>query len=75
MKSEAKATDIQIGGDHYKDFAISPIEFVVKNKLNYLEGNVIKYISRYKKKNGLEDLQKAKHYIDLIMEFEYFEAK
>lgn len=70
-----KASDIQIGGNHYKDFVISPIEFIVKNKLSYLQGNVIKYIARYKKKNGLEDLEKAKHYIDLIIEIEYKDEK
>lgn len=65
------ALDVQIGGSHYKDKAIQPIEYIMANKLNYCEGAVIKYITRYKDKNGREDLEKIKHYIDLILENEY----
>ena len=61
----------QEGGNHYKDYAIEPIDFVHANGLSYIQGNVIKYIVRYKDKNGLEDLKKAKHYIDLLIEREY----
>lgn len=57
----------QIGGTHYKDMAIQPIEFILANDLNFCEGNVIKYICRYAKKGGIEDLQKAKHYIDFLI--------
>ena len=63
--------DTQVGGGHYKDLAIQPIEYTVKNKLSFLQGNVIKYITRYKDKNGVEDLKKVKHYVDFILEFEY----
>lgn len=70
-----KASDIQIGGNHYKDFVISPAEFLQRNEVPFLESNVIKYILRHKKKNGLEDLEKAKHYIDLIIEIEYKDEK
>jgi hypothetical protein len=59
--------DIQLGGNHYKNFKIQPIEFIVKNNFNFIEGNVIKYISRYKNKGGNEDLLKIKHYIDLLL--------
>lgn len=69
MKKDA--LDTQVGGNHYKQFVIQPIEFTVKNKLGFCEGNIIKYISRHKFKNGIEDLKKAKHYIDLLMELEY----
>ena len=62
--------DKQVGGSHYKDFAIQPLEFITKNKLSYIQGNIIKYVTRYKDKNGVEDLQKAKHYIDLLIELE-----
>lgn len=62
---------VQEGGDHYKNMPIQPIEYTMKNGLGFCEGNVIKYVSRHKSKNGLEDLLKAKHYIDLIIEFEY----
>ena len=63
------ALDKQVGGNHYKDFAIQPIEFIVKNNLGFIEGNVIKYICRWRKKNGLEDLEKAKHYVELLIYF------
>ena len=62
--------DKQVGGSHYKDFTIQPLEFITKNKLSYIQGNIIKYVTRYKDKNGVEDLQKAKHYIDLLIELE-----
>jgi hypothetical protein len=58
----------QVGGSHYRDMVIQPIDFIIKNNLEYCEGNVIKYISRYKKKNGLEDLEKARHYIEILIE-------
>lgn len=61
----------QIGGDHYKNMAIQPTEFCQKNELNWCESNVIKYVCRHRNKNGLQDLEKAKHYIDLLIEFEY----
>ena len=60
----------QVGGDHYSKLAIQPVEYINKNNLSYLQGNVIKYVTRYKDKNGLQDLQKAKHYIDMLIELE-----
>ena len=63
--------DIQIGGDHYKKMKIQPIEFIYENQIPYIESNVIKYICRHRYKNGLQDLEKAKHYIDLLIEKEY----
>lgn len=68
-----KALDVQVGGGHYKDMVIQPIEFTHKNNLNFCQGNVIKYVTRYKAKNGLEDLKKARHYIDMLIELEYGE--
>lgn len=65
------ATDMQIGGDHYRRFAIQPIEFITKNRLGFCEGNVVKYICRHPFKNGKEDLLKARHYIDLLIESAY----
>ena len=62
--------DKQVGGDHYSKLAIQPVEYINANHLTYLQGNVIKYVTRYKDKNGVEDLQKAKHYIDLLIELE-----
>lgn len=60
----------QVGGDHYKTMKIQPMEYIVKNGIDYLEGNVIKYVSRYKAKNGLEDLKKAKHCLNILIELE-----
>lgn len=65
-----KASETQIGGNHYSDMAIQPTEFIHKNGLSFIQGNIIKYVCRYKSKGGVEDLQKAKHYIDLLIEFE-----
>jgi hypothetical protein len=63
----------QVGGNHYKEMVIQPIEFVHKNNLNFCQGNVIKYITRYKNKNGIEDLKKVKHYAELLAKLEYGE--
>ena len=60
----------QVGGSHYKDMKIQPIDFIVGNNLGYIEGNIIKYISRYKAKNGIQDLEKAKHYLEILIENE-----
>lgn len=59
--------DMQEGGNHYKKYEIQPIEFIIKNNIGYVEGNIIKYILRFKDKNGLEDLKKARHYIDILI--------
>ena len=61
----------QIGGSHYKDMVVQPSEFINKNKLLFAEGKAIKYICRHTTKNGKEDLEKAKHYIDMIIERDY----
>lgn len=61
----------QVGGNHYKDMKIQPIEFAMANNLNACQTNILKYICRYKDKNGKQDLEKAKHYIDLLINFEY----
>jgi hypothetical protein len=62
--------DSQVGGEHYKKMPIQPLEFIVKNGLDFFQGNVLKYIIRYKDKNGVEDLKKARHYIDMMIELE-----
>ena len=64
------AFDEQHGGEHYKRYAIQPTEYIVKNKLGFCEGNVVKYVTRYKDKGGIEDLKKARHYIDMLIELE-----
>ena len=67
----SKVYNKQIGGSHYKKFKIQPSKFVIENKLLYPEGCVIKYIIRHRMKNGKEDLLKAKHFIDMIIERDY----
>ena len=64
------AKDYQIGGEHYKDRGIQPIEYILANNLDFCEGNVIKYVSRWRHKNHLEDLLKAKHYLEFLIERE-----
>ena len=61
----------QEGGNHYKDMAIQPVEYITKNKMTFIEGSIIKYISRHRAKNGKQDLEKAKHFIDLLIDLEY----
>ena len=61
----------QVGGDHYSKMKIQPAEFINKNKMLFAEGNAIKYICRHINKGGEQDLQKAKHYIDMIIERDY----
>lgn len=63
----------QEGGSHYVDLKIQPVEYIEANKLGFLEGNVVKYITRHKAKNGAADLRKARHYIDLILQMHYGE--
>jgi hypothetical protein len=60
----------QEGGTHYKDLPIQPAEYIYANGLGYFEGNVIKYVSRWRKKNGIDDLRKARHYIEMLIELE-----
>ena len=64
------ALDTQVGGNHYKDLAIQPVEFIHKNGIGYMEGCAIKYLTRWRAKNGIEDMRKARHFIDLLIEME-----
>lgn len=66
-----EALNYQEGGTHYKKYAIQPIEYIHANKLDFFQGSVVKYITRFRDKNGLEDLKKAKHFIDLLINLEY----
>ena len=71
MKEE-KPLDQQVGGQHYKGCKIQPVEYIHANGLDYLEGNVIKYITRHRTKGeGRKDIEKAIHYAQLILEMEY----
>jgi len=60
----------QVGGDHYKERAIQPITFILANEIGFCEGNVIKYVTRWRDKGGVADLRKARHYIDFLIEHE-----
>jgi len=71
MTAAKKAFTEQIGGNHYKDFVIQPAEFCQLNHLRYCESNVIKYVCRHRKKDGVEDINKAIHYLELLKEIEY----
>ena len=66
----SKAEDIQVGGQHYKGLAIQPARYCHKNKLGKLEGDVIAYVTRWRNKGGIEDLKKAIHSIELIIQYE-----
>jgi len=62
---------MQEGGDHYKDMTIQPVEFILANKIQFLDGCVIKRVCRHRAKNGAEDIRKAIHELNLILELEY----
>ena len=65
-----KALEKQIGGNHYKGLAIQPAYYAYKNKIPFMEASAIKYLTRWKDKGGIQDLEKAKHFIDMLIEFE-----
>ena len=64
------ALETQVGGNHYNSMKIQPIEYTMANEMNPLQHTVIKYVSRYKNKNGIEDLKKAIHSLELLIQFE-----
>lgn len=61
----------QIGGEHYSSFKVQPIEFITANNLDFIEGNIIKYIVRHSKKDGAQDVRKAIHYCRLLLKLKY----
>ena len=65
------ASSTQVGGDHYCKMAIQPAEYSQHNNLNFIEGCVVKYVSRHRNKNGAEDIKKAIHFLNLLLEIEY----
>lgn len=68
--SNMKKEGNKISPSHYKQGSIEPIDFIIANNMNFLEGNIIKYVSRYKFKNGVEDLKKAKFYLEKLIKVE-----
>lgn len=69
MKTSALKT--QVGGGHYKSLAIQPIEYCQRNKLLACESSVIRYVTRHREKNGRQDIEKAIHCLQLLLEIEY----
>ena len=68
------ARNYQVGGDHYKKLQIQPVEYIYANELDFLEGNVVKYITRHRTKGeGAKDIQKVIHYAQMILELRYGE--
>lgn len=65
------ALDKQVSGSHYKDKGIQPIVYIHANNLGFCEGNVVKYVTRHKEKNGAADIKKAIHYLELLLELQY----
>lgn len=64
------ALNNQVSGDHYKSLKIQPIEFIHANGIPFAEGSVIKYVTRWRDKGGIADLEKAKHFLELLIELE-----
>tara|TARA_R110002167_G_scaffold21430_1_gene77856 strand:+ start:286 stop:585 length:300 start_codon:yes stop_codon:yes gene_type:complete len=69
-EEEVKALDTQVGGNHYKSMPIQPVEFIQKNDLGFIEGNIVKYICRWRSKGGIDDVRKVIHYAELLIDFE-----
>jgi len=63
--------DVQVGGGHYKDLKIQPVQYNHANKLFFIEGNIVKYVTRHREKNGVEDLKKVIHYAQMLIDLEY----
>ena len=69
------ANESQVAGNHYLAKAIQPWDYIAVNKLGYFEGNIVKYVSRWRDKGGIEDLRKARHYLDKLIELETGDVK
>lgn len=69
-----KPTDRQVGGEHYKTIGIQPVLYIFSNKLGFLEGTAIKYVTRHKTKGRAEDIKKAIHCLEMLLELEYGET-
>jgi hypothetical protein len=75
MEEAATALQKQVGGSHYAEMAIQPMEYSMANNLDACQHTIVKYVSRFRNKNGIEDLKKAIHCIEMLMEFEYGESE
>ena len=70
-----KHSNKQVGGNHYKGMKIQPTDFIAINDIPFIEGNVIKYVCRHEFKNGKEDVLKAIHYLNLLLEYKYSDER
>ena len=70
IKAPQSALQTQEGGSHYKNLRIQPVEYIHANNIPFIEGSVIKYVTRWRNKNGIADLRKAKHFLELLIELE-----
>jgi hypothetical protein len=70
---EENALAKQVGGKHYTNMLVQPVEFIVANNIGFLEGNIIKYICRHQSKHGAEDIKKAIHYCEMLLHIKYGE--
>lgn len=70
MKVPTDPLSKQVGGEHYKKYSIQPVEYAMANGLNYCQANAVKYITRYRDKGGIEDLRKAIHNLEILIELE-----
>lgn len=73
METKPRVLQTQVGGDHYAKYPIQPIEYIHANKLDFEQGNIVKLITRFRDKNGAQDLRKIKHYADILLALEYGE--
>ena len=67
-RANPKSLQVQVGGDHYKTMKIQPIEYIMVNDLGFIEGNIVKYITRWKQKGGKQDIEKVIHYAQLLLD-------
>ncbi len=64
------ASDTQVGGSHYVTRTIQPWDYIAANKLDFFQGNIVKYVTRFREKGGVDDLKKAQHYLEKLIEIE-----
>ena len=70
IHTKDSALNVQVAGNHYKDLKIQPVEYIHANNIPFIEGAVIKYVSRWRVKGGISDIKKARHFLDLLIELE-----
>ena len=74
-KSNWQSLNIQVGGDYYKNLVIQPVQYIQANKIGFCEGSIIKYATRWREKGGITDLEKIKHFCDILIDGEKAEQE